>query len=110
MKYRIGLYTIVSTITILLISACTWVPLETHGATVEVASQDQNLRTCQKQGETTVSVKHNVWLYQRKQNTVKQELENLARNAAAERGADTIQAITPVDNGIQTFKIYDCLE
>ncbi len=93
-----------------LIPACTWVPLETHGATVEVAAVDQNLRSCQKLGETTVSVKNKVWIYQRNRNKIEQELENLARNEAAERNADTIQAITPVNNGERMFGIYACLE
>ncbi len=92
-----------------LASACTWVPLETHGATVEVASRNQDLSSCQKLGETTVSVKHKIWFYERNQSKVNTELENLARNEAAEQNADTVQAIAPASNGKQAFRIYDCL-
>lgn len=93
-----------------LLPACTWVPLETHGATVEVAATDQNLRTCQKLAETTVSVKDEVWFIERDRDKVGEELENLARNEAAQRNGDTIQAITTPQDGEQRFGIYDCLD
>ncbi len=93
-----------------LLSACTWVPLETHGATVEVAAASQNLSSCRKLAETTVSVKDEIWFVERNQSKVARELENLARNEAAERNADTIQAITEPREGEQRFGVYDCLE
>lgn len=93
-----------------ILSACTWVPLETHGATVEVAAADQNLRTCEKLAETTVSVKDEVWFVDRNRGKVAEELENLARNEAAERNGDTIQAITEPREGEQRFGVYDCLK
>lgn len=91
-------------------TACTWVPLETHGATVEVAAPDQNLRRCEKLAETTVSVKDEVWFVDRNRDKVAEELENLARNEAAKRNADTIQPITQPREGEQRFGIYDCLD
>ncbi len=93
-----------------LLSACTWVPLETHGATVEVAAAGQNLRSCQKLAETTVSVKDEIWFVERNRDKVAKELENLARNEAAENGGDTIQAIGQPAEGEQRFGIYDCLD
>lgn len=100
---------VITTLTISLLSACTWVPLETHGATVEVSPPSQNLRTCQKLAETTVSVKDEIWFVERNRSKVAKELENLARNEAAEQNGDTIQAIDQPTEGEQRFGIYDCL-
>lgn len=104
------LASVYSLLMISLIPACTWVPLETHAAVVEVAAIDQDLSNCKKLAETTVGVRDHVWLYQRDREKVQQELENLARTSASERNGDTVQAISQPSEGEQQFSIYKCLD
>ncbi|MDC0598766.1 DUF4156 domain-containing protein [Gammaproteobacteria bacterium] len=92
-------------ISVLFLSACTWVKLSPAGEAVSVVAE-QYVRSCTKTGETTVAVRDKVVL-NRSPEKVAEELETLARNRAASRG-DTLVVISDVVEGEQTFAIYQC--
>ena len=90
------------------LSACTWVKMEPQGAIVDVAPRGDDLSSCARRGEVTVSVRDRVGLYQRNDLKVRDELETLARNEASSLGADTVQAINEPSAGEQSFQAYAC--
>ena len=91
----------------LLLGACTWVEPDAHGREVRVA-YDSDLSACRKRGEVTVSVKHSVAGIERNALKVRDELESYARNEAAARGADTVQALDEPREGEQRFGAWTC--
>lgn len=91
----------------LTLNACTWVALEESGANIRVA-EGEDLSACTQKGTITTSVKHKVGFYERNDLKVREELETMARNDAAENGADTIQALGEPVDGEQKFGMYDC--
>lgn len=91
----------------LLLSACTWVKTEPGAERVQLRSTEQ-VRHCERIGQTTTSVRDRVAGVQRKPGTVEEELANLARNSAIELGGDTIVADGPVRDGQRRFIVYRC--
>lgn len=90
------------------ISACSWVEETASGQRVNVVGA-ANVTHCQKIGTTSVEVKDDLVLgLERNHEKVANELATLARNRAGENGADSIVAITPVENGKQKFAMYRC--
>ena len=91
----------------LLLTACSvqWVKLTPEGEKV-VILQAGEVSNCTPNGTTTVSVISKV-IVNRQPAEVQEELRNLARNRAADRG-DAIVASGPVANGEQTYNIYRC--
>ncbi len=88
-----------------LVSACTWVKLTPEGARVAVLSAGQ-VEHCEHIGTTTVEVLDRAIL-ERGSEKVATELETLARNGAADH-ANVIVASSQVENGVQTFALYQC--
>jgi len=82
--------------TTLLTGACTWVKPSSGGDAVRVA-YDGNVSGCRDAGAITVSVADKVGLYHRPELKVRDELETLARNQAADMPADTIIVSEIVD-------------
>jgi len=94
-------------LTSLSLGGCTWVKLSEGGQTVTVVSAVAD--SCKKLGSTTSSTKADLASFDRKSSKVATELETLARNAAADMGADTIVAETEVsESGTRRFGIYRC--
>ncbi|MEX2366614.1 MAG: DUF4156 domain-containing protein [Pseudohongiellaceae bacterium] len=93
--------------TLVLSSCSSLVELTDAGRNVAVRMASQ-VANCTRTGDTTVSVLDRV-LIQRSEERVMEELEILARNAAANRG-DTIVATTPVTDGERTYTIYRCID
>ena len=91
-----------------LLSACSWVELNTEGKKVRVLSE-QEVSSCKHIGSTTANVKDEVIGLERKPHIVEENLEILARNAAAEMGGDTVVAASPVKDGSRKFKVYKCV-
>ncbi|MBI1422925.1 MAG: DUF4156 domain-containing protein [Gammaproteobacteria bacterium] len=89
--------------------ACSWVKLTPSGEKVRVLS-DAEVAHCKKLGKTTANVTNKVAGLERKEKIVQENLEVLARNAAAEMGGDTIVPIGLVQGGQQTFNVYRCIE
>jgi len=91
-----------------LLSACSW------GITMDPAAK--NVRTawsgdvsgCRELGKVTVSVMDHVGPVDRNTITVRDELEVLARNQAAEMHADTIKPLAEPSNGSQPWGAYQC--
>ena len=90
----------------LLLSACSWVELTPEGEKVTVAKAT-HVANCRFAGTTTVSVRSTA-VGERDSDKVKTELETLARNEASKLRGDTIVPASDVNNGEQTFKVYQC--
>ena len=88
-------------------SACTWVEPDAQGKQIQVA-YGKDLGACTLKGKVTVSVRSKVGFYERNDLKVRDELESLARNEAADLGADTIQALAEPIEGEQQFGAYAC--
>ncbi len=94
-------------VSVLLLSACTWVPLASTGKHVRVVPAGA-APSCEKRGEVVVSVQDKVAFYSRNALRVRDELETLARNEAPGIQADTVQPLTDPANGEQRFAAYRC--
>ncbi len=93
---------------LVLLNACAWVELTDGGKKVRVLSQ-QEVSSCKHVGKTTASVADDVAGMKRKEHIVKENLEMLARNSAAEMGGDTIVPMSGIKDGNQTFEVYKCV-
>ena len=100
--------TLLLLVPVLLLSACSW------GITMDDAAK--NVRTawsgdvsgCRELGKVTVSVMDRVGPIDRNTITVRDELEVLARNQAAQMHADTIKPLAEPANGSQPWGAYQC--
>ena len=66
-------------LSVLGLSACTWVPMAPEASAVHVVSAGAAPAGCDKRGDINVSVKHSVAFYERNALRVRDELETLAR-------------------------------
>ncbi|HEY0961963.1 MAG TPA: DUF4156 domain-containing protein [Pseudomonadales bacterium] len=89
-----------------LLGGCTFVKLSRGGENVAIL-QASEVTSCTPDGTVTVNVTNKV-VVNRQAARVAQDLRTLARNRAAERGADTLVATSEPRNGEQTFNIYRC--
>ena len=89
------------------LGACTWVKPTGGGNAVRVA-YDGNVSGCRDAGAISVSVTDKVAFYHRPDLKVRDELETLARNQAAEIPADTIKPNSEPRDGSQQFQAYVC--
>ena len=94
--------------TLVAAGGCTWVKMGPGAAEVRVARDGENLSSCVRRGEVSVSVKDRLGPVERNDLKVRDELETLARNEAPGMGADTIQAKTPPVDGEQRFTTWRC--
>ncbi len=100
--------TLLLLVPVLLLSACNW------GITMDDAAK--NVRTawsgdvsgCRELGKVTVSVMDHVGPVDRNTITVRDELEVLARNQAAQMHADTIKPLAEPADGSQPWGAYQC--
>ena len=97
----------VSLLAVTAVSACTWVKPTGGGNAVRVA-YDGNVSGCRDAGAISVSVTDKVAFYHRPDLKVRDELETLARNQAAEIPADTIKPNSEPKDGSQQFQAYVC--
>lgn len=92
----------------MLLSACSWgITLDPAAKNVRTAWND-NVSSCRELGKVTVSVMDRVGPVDRNNITVRDELEVLARNQAAEMHADTIKPLAEPSNGSQPWGAYQC--
>ena len=91
----------------LTVTACTWVKLTSEGEQVQVLPQEQT-KNCKLLGNTTASLKDKVMGFGRNKEKVKAELETLARNAAARMGGDAVSVVSDIEEGRQSFQVFDC--
>lgn len=95
---------------IALLSACTYgIVLDSGGQNVRVAwNGNLGVRPCRDIGKVTVSVLSRVGPVDRNDIKVRDELEIMARNQAAQMRADTIRPLGDPRNGEQTWEAYAC--
>lgn len=103
MKWQYG----VVLATAILFSGCAWVELTDQGRAVRVM-QSHEVMGCRKLGNTTVTIADKVGGLQRQPHIIANNLETLARNAAADMQGDTVVAASPVTEGRQKFDVYRC--
>jgi hypothetical protein len=90
------------------LTACTWgIKLDSGGEKVRVA-WDGNVGGCRDAGKVTVSVLDHVGPVDRSGLKVSDELEIMARNQAADLGADTIRPLGQPRDGAQSWNAYTC--
>ena len=89
------------------VSGCTWVKATPNAERVRIVPADR-VADCNKIGDLSVYTKSRVAGVDRKAAIVKQELETLARNEAAEMEADTIISDSAILDGRQSFIAYRC--
>jgi hypothetical protein len=93
---------------VLLLSACSWgITLDDAAANVRTAWSG-DVSSCRELGKVTVSVMDHVGPVDRNGITVRDELEVLARNQAAQMHADTIKPLAEPANGSQPWGAYQC--
>lgn len=90
------------------LGACTWVALEDSGKLVRVVTSADEVQGCESKGEITASVRDKVAFVNRDSAKVNDEVEALARNQAAELGADTVMPVGELDHGSRQFNAYRC--
>lgn len=93
----------------LIMSGCSWVELTENGQQVRVATE-KDIGTCEKIGQTNVSVAANIGgVLNRRADIVQGNLETLARNSAADMKGDTVVPVSPPSkDGKQSFDVYRC--
>jgi hypothetical protein len=97
-----------SAVLLIALSGCTWVALEDSGKRIRVVSSASEVEGCENKGEITASVRDKVAFVNRDAAKVNDEVEALARNQAAELGADTIRAASELDHGSKRFDAFRC--
>lgn len=90
------------------LGGCSFVTVDPDAEDVLVLEADRT-RDCDRLGQTRVSVATSIGFIQRGEPAIRDNLETLARNSAAEMGGDTITPETEVSEGKQTFGIFDCV-
>jgi len=98
--------TICTTIVVATLSGCAFVNLTDAGSTVRQATQDE-VTNCKLVGNVSSQTKDKV-VFNRNTGNVKEELIVLARNKAAELGANAIITDGEPRYGAQAFKAYLC--
>ena len=92
---------------LLLGGGCTWVQITDDGTRVQVRTPDQ-VQGCERRNRITATVKHEVLGIMRSEATVREDLQALARNAAARQGGNAVVAETEPSGGHQVFVVYHC--
>ena len=86
---------------------CTWVPLTEEGRNVRIL-QASAAADCQKISTVSSKTADRVVIFARSDRKVREELESLARNEAADGGGNAIVPIGAMVNGRQSFDVYRC--
>jgi hypothetical protein len=93
-----------------LLSACTYgIVLDPGGQSVRVAwNGNTGIRPCRDVGKVTVSVLSRIGPVDRNDIKVRDELEIMARNQAAQMHADTITPLGEPRDGEQSWEAWQC--
>ncbi|MHC1478715.1 DUF4156 domain-containing protein [Frateuria aurantia] len=93
---------------VLALSACSWgIKLNDGGQRVHTA-WNRDVSACRFMGKVTVSVADHVGPMSRNDIKVRDELEIMARNEAAELSADTVKPLGQPHDGEQAWGAYAC--
>jgi hypothetical protein len=91
-----------------LASSCSFVSLNQDAKKVSVVQSINDIaKSCKALGNTTVSVWAKADTFQ-SQDKVETQLDTLARNQAAQAGADTVVPIGPIIKGQRVYNMYNC--
>lgn len=90
-------------------TGCATVKLDPAAEDIEMLSQER-MEKCERLGQTRVSVAQKFGFIARGDRSIRNDLEKLARNSAAEMGGDTIARESEIQNGKQTFGVFDCID
>ena len=93
---------------VLAASGCTWVHMAPEASAVRVVPMGAAPAGCEMQQEIEVSVTGKIGFWERNTLRVREELETLARNEAAELKADTLQPLEEPRGDEQRFAAYRC--
>lgn len=89
------------------LSACTWVELKEEAESIAVLNEAPS--GCERLGASNAVTKADIGFIDRNNETVAEELQTLARNAAVRMGGDTVVVESEISQaGEQTFGIYRC--
>ena len=92
-----------------LTAGCAVLSLTDDGAAIRLAKPEA-VASCKNLGRVTASVLHRVGIVPRHPDAVQEEIEVVARNAAARMGADTMVPASGVEDGKQAFDVYLCAQ
>ena len=99
---------VIASLLLLPLAACSWgIKLDSGGQKVRVAWNGAP-SGCKDLGKITVSVLDHVGPMNRNDLKVRDELEVMARNEAADLGADTIKPLGDPRDGEQSFAAFHC--
>ncbi len=90
------------------LSSCSWVRLNEGAGGVRVLDSGASVSGCQYKGEISTSVTNRLAGLERNSIKVADELETLARNEAAQLGANTLRPESEPVAGEQRFTAYVC--
>ena len=93
----------------LLLAGCATIDLTPEGKKVRVLAPDE-VSSCRELGKTNTSVTAKALGIPRPPETIKKELESIARNSASSMGGDTIVPLTVIADGKQSFVVYKCVD
>ena len=86
---------------------CAWVPLEPQAEAILVRAAG-DVSGCERIGKTGTRTTDRIGPFARRESKVRQELEALARNEAAEMGGNAVAPLGEMAGGEQDFGIYRC--
>lgn len=105
-----GAILLAASVTLLPALGCTWVQLTEAGSGVRMLGPEA-APACEKIGTVRSTTADSVGIFTRSDVKVREELESLARNQAAERGGNAIAPRGPITAaGTQEFTIYRCAD
>jgi hypothetical protein len=97
---------LIALLSILALSACTWVKSEPGAFEVDLKKADEVV-ACKKLGNASTSTKPSFGL-NRNADKVAMELLTLARNEAVRMGGNAVIPVGQVVGGSQSFAVYRC--
>jgi hypothetical protein len=91
----------------ILLAACSFIELTKEGEKVRLVETGE-IMGCKYLGQVTASVADRVGIVGRKEESVQENVNVLARNAAADMGGDTAKPADNLKEGKQKFDVYRC--
>ena len=99
---------VIASLFITSMTACTWIDVTEQGSKVRVLAKEE-VTSCKKVGTTTVKTAPSLAGLERHEYKIREELDTLAKNSAAEIGGDTVVAVGDAVDGRQVYGVYRCI-
>lgn len=93
--------------TVLLLGACSWVPLKPEAEQVRVRAEG-DVSGCERLGKTHTRTLERVGPFPRRERKILEELEALARNEAVQMGGNSVAPLEGMLGGERDYGIYRC--